>query len=79
MRRKYGINVIAIRDGDKLQTNVDPFRTIAMDFGASVEHQLRYKKDNEFTSQMVEELLNCAQISADLDSRMGKLKKMIEK
>ena len=55
------------------------FRTIAMDFWASVEHQLRYKKDNEFTSQMAEELLNCAQISADLDSRMGKLKKMIEK
>ena len=79
MRRKYGINVIAIRDGDKLQTNMDPFRTIAMDFWASVEHQLRYKKDNEFTSQMAEELLNCAQISADLDSRMGKLKKMIEK
>ena len=33
----------------------------------------------EFTSQMAEELLNCAQISADLDSRMGELKKMIEK
>ena len=42
------------------------FRTIAMDFWASVEHQLRYKKDNEFTGQMAEELLNCAQISADL-------------
>ena len=55
------------------------FRTIAMDFWASVEHQLRYKKDYEFTSQMAEELLNCAQISADLDSRMGELKKMIEK
>ena len=55
------------------------FRTIAMDFWASVEHQLRYKKDYEFTGQMAEELLNCAQISADLDSRMGELKKMIEK
>ena len=33
----------------------------------------------EFSSQMAEELLNCAQISADLDSRMGELKKMIEK
>lgn len=55
------------------------FRTIAMDFWASVEHQLRYKKDNEFTAQMAEELLACAQISADLDSRMGQLKKMIEK
>ena len=53
------------------------FRTIAMDFWASVEHQLRYKKDYEFNSQMAEELLACAQISADLDSRVGKLKKMI--
>ena len=28
LRRKYGINVIAIRDGDKLQTNVDPSITL---------------------------------------------------
>lgn len=55
------------------------FRTIAMDFWASVEHQLRYKKDYEFTEEMAEELLNCAKISADLDERMGRLKQMIEK
>ena len=54
-------------------------RTIAMDFWASVEHQLRYKKDYEFTEEMAEELLNCAKISADLDERMGRLKQMIEK
>ena len=54
-------------------------RTIAMDFWASVEHQLRYKKDYEFTKGMASELLSCAKISADLDERMGRLKQMIEK
>ena len=51
-------------------------RTIAMDFWASLEHQLRYKKDFEFTSEMVEELYQCANLSAELDQRMnGLLKK----
>lgn len=54
------------------------FRTIAMDFWASVEHQLRYKKDYEFTEEMAADLLNCAQISSELDERMGKLKRIIE-
>ena len=54
-------------------------RTIAMDFWASVEHQLRYKKDRVFTEEMANELSNCAKISADLDERMGRLKQMIEK
>ena len=31
-------------------------RTIAMDFWASLEHQLRYKKINEFTEEMMQEL-----------------------
>ncbi len=55
------------------------FRTIAMDFWASVEHQLRYKKNNEFTKEMADELLLCAKTSADLDERMENLKKLIEK
>lgn len=50
-------------------------RTIAMDFWASLEHQLRYKKDVEFTPEMAEELYNCAQISAELDRRMDELRK----
>lgn len=53
-------------------------RTIAMDFWASLEHQLRYKKDHEFTDEMATELLHCAEQSADLDRRMSGLRKMIE-
>ena len=52
-------------------------RTIAMDFWASLEHQLCYKKDNEFTEQMQQELYDCAEISADLDMRMDKLRKNV--
>ena len=52
-------------------------RTIAMDFWASLEHQLRYKKDREFTEDMARELLQCAEMSADLDARMDKLRSQI--
>lgn len=53
-------------------------RTIAMDFWASLEHQLRYKKDFAFTDDMARELTECARISAELDERMDALRKRIE-
>lgn len=49
-------------------------RTIAMDFWASLEHQLRYKKDFEFTQDMADELLSCAELSAALDRKMDALR-----
>ncbi len=49
-------------------------RTIAMDFWASLEHQMRYKKDFEFTDEMAKELLDCANLSAELDKRMNNLR-----
>ena len=49
-------------------------RTLAMDFWASLEHQLRYKKDIDFTSEMEAELLECAEIASELDKRMNKLR-----
>lgn len=54
-------------------------RTIAMDFWASLEHQLRYKKDTEFTKDMMKELYECAKISADLDTRMDELRKRCDR
>lgn len=51
-------------------------RTIAMDFWASLEHQLRYKKDIEFTDDMAQELFTCAELSSDLDRRMNALRKL---
>ena len=54
------------------------FRTIAMDFWASLEHQLRYKKDFDFTEDMAKELQDCAELSAKLDSRMDSLRERVE-
>ena len=65
--------------GGKRMTKVEiQLRTIAMDFWASLEHQLRYKQDNEFTEEMATELYACAQLSAALDLRMDKLRKSIQ-
>lgn len=52
-------------------------RTIAMDFWASLEHQLRYKKDFFFSDEMAKELQDCAELSAVLDFRMDNLRKGI--
>ena len=52
-------------------------RTIAMDSWATLEHQLRYKKDLEFTDDMAAELYRCAQISAELDERMDHLRSAV--
>lgn len=52
-------------------------RTIAMDFWASLEHQLRYKKDTTFTNDMANELLECAEMSAELDNKMDMLRKKV--
>lgn len=48
-------------------------RTIAMNFWASLEHQLRYKKEREFTVEMQNELYECSQIMSEADYRMQKL------
>ena len=53
-------------------------RTIAMDSWASLEHQLRYKKDFEFTEHMANELQRCAELSAELDVRMDALRDLVQ-
>ena len=53
-------------------------RTIAMDSWASLEHQLRYKKDFEFTEHMANELQRCAELSAELDMRMDALRELVQ-
>lgn len=45
-------------------------RTIAMDFWASLEHELRYKSEVHATEDIVKELRECADNIADLDHRM---------
>ena len=52
-------------------------RTIAMDSWASLEHQLRYKKAMDFNAQMAKELKYCADLSAELDTRMDHLRSKV--
>lgn len=53
-------------------------RTLAMDFWATLEHQLRYKKDLDFTDDMARELTACAEMSAELDERMDGLRQQVQ-
>lgn len=55
-------------------------RTIAMDFWASLEHKLRYKKDipEESAQEITARLLACAQSAAQTDNEMMEIRKMIE-
>lgn len=52
-------------------------RTIAMDCWATLEHQLRYKKELSDTEMLSNELQRCAAISAELDLRMDRLRRQI--
>lgn len=54
------------------------FRTIAMDFWASLEHKLKYKKNIENTEEISKELQRCAEASSQLDLRMQALRDRIE-
>lgn len=48
-------------------------RTIAMDFWASTEHQLRYKKDRIFSEELQAKLKNCADLMAQADQQMQEI------
>lgn len=55
-------------------------RTIAMDFWASLEHKLRYKKNipESEAEYLAKELVECASISASLDQRMEAIRDRME-
>lgn len=48
-------------------------RTIAMNFWASTEHQLRYKKDRDMTPEIQRQLKECADLMAEADRKMEKI------
>ncbi len=49
------------------------FRTISMDWWASLEHKIRYKKDVDVPDGIAEELRLCAETAAELDLRMEQI------
>lgn len=53
------------------------FRTISMDWWASLEHKIRYKKNVSNPEEIEQELKECAEISAGLDRRMEELQRRV--
>lgn len=53
-------------------------RTIAMDFWASLEHELKYKKDIQWSKEIGEELRECAEIINKTDKKMMGIRNHID-
>ncbi|MBO4980662.1 MAG: GTP pyrophosphokinase family protein [Lachnospiraceae bacterium] len=70
---------IFLQDVKQLMKVEVQLRTIAMDFWASLEHKLRYKKNipDEEAELLAKELEECAEISASLDQRMQDIRTRI--
>lgn len=64
---------IFLHDQKRMMKVEVQFRTISMDWWASLEHKIRYKKDIPEQEYVNKELFECAEISAALDARMEQL------
>ena len=53
-------------------------RTIAMNFWASLEHQIHYKKSQEDVEDVVSQLTNCANVIYETDMKMQNIRKQLE-
>ncbi|MFE1645857.1 GTP pyrophosphokinase family protein [Microbacterium sp. P01] len=53
------------------------FRTIAMDFWASLEHKIYYKFDRQVPDALLDSLKDAAETAAELDARMERLHKEV--
>ena len=53
-------------------------RTIAMDFWASLEHQMKYKQDIPDSEAVIAELRDCADVIRETDERMLAIRRRIE-
>lgn len=54
-------------------------RTIAMDFWASLEHSMKYKKDIKNSEEIADELKKCADLISDTDFKMQEINNKINK
>ena len=71
---------IFLRDKKKLMKVEVQLRTISMDWWASLEHKINYKKDmpDDIRAEITKELLECATMGASLDARMEGIQKRVE-
>ena len=69
---------VYLSDGP-VETKVEvQIRTVAMDFWASLEHKIHYKFEGNAPEHIKDELVECAQMVADLDARMLALNEEIQ-
>ena len=69
---------IFLQDTKKLVYVEVQFRTIAMDFWASLEHQLKYKQEIPNQQEIIVKLKECAAAINATDAQMLELRKQIE-
>lgn len=69
---------IFLADGKRYMKVEVQFRTIAMDFWASLEHQLRYKSDVEIPEHVSDDLKKCADVIAETDQEMQRIAKELK-
>lgn len=71
---------IFLQDEKKFMKVEVQLRTIAMEFWANLEHKLRYKKNlpENLATLIAAELTECAEMSAQLDVKMQKVRDVIE-
>lgn len=69
---------VYLTDGP-VETKVEiQIRSVAMDFWASLEHKVKYKKDVEHSEEIVAELKECADVISAMDCRMQEIRNKIE-
>ena len=69
---------IFLHDQKKLMKVEVQFRTIAMDWWASLEHKIRYKKDLPVSEDVAKGLYECAKLSAEMEAKMERIQRAVE-
>lgn len=69
---------IFLTGGKRLMKVEVQIRTIAMNFWASLEHQIHYKKIQEDVEDSIEMLTNCANVIYETDMKMLAIRKDLE-
>lgn len=70
---------IYLHNETKLMRVEVQFRTLAMDWWASLEHKICYKKELYVPEEIEKELYDCAQAAMDLDNRMERIQQIMNK
>ena len=73
-----GVPVYSLEDMEYYPVEIQ-FRTIAMDFWASLEHKIYYKFEGNAPEYISRDLKECAELAAGLDAKMLALNEAIQK